>query len=554
MQRGKSAFPNRRSFLRAAAASGAALGVFSSASGQIAKNFERGHDILITGGVVYDGSGGPGFEADVAVKGDRITAVERGLRPEAVRVIDARGCAVAPGFIDPHTHTDSQLIDNPRAESAVRQGVTTEIAGNCGSSPFLRSARSAAADLHHMFSRLESGGIAINYATLVGHSAIRTYAMGTNDRPPTAAQMLLMKRLVRESMEGGAAGLSSGLYYAPGCFASKDEIIELCREIVPFDGVYATHMRDEGDSLLESIDEAIAIAERSGARLQVSHLKTMYPRNHGKAAAALSAIESAQRGGLRVLADRYPYIASATSLDVFFPREIQQGSTKEFLARLGDPALENGLREHMNRIGEKIVSWDTIMICGVGDSAYRKLEGKTVLAASREAGKPPFEFIRDLLLATHNRVDIINFAMSEDNLRVILAHPLTVIGSDGLALAPYGKLRGGNPHPRHYGTFPRVLGKYVREEKVLPLPAAIRKMTSMSADQFGLRQRGRVREGDYADLVVFDPSTVTDRADWLNPRLYPDGIEYVLVNGKVVIERGEHTGALPGKCLRNGRG
>jgi N-acyl-D-amino-acid deacylase len=491
----------------------------------------------------------------VAVAGDRIAAVGNGLnRDRAAMVIDARSFAVAPGFIDPHTHTDTQLLVNPRAESAVRQGVTTEIAGNCGSSPYLRSARRAGDDLRDFYSRLESCGTAINYATLVGHSAVRAFAMGTHDRSPTVREMRLMKRTVSESLEAGALGLSTGLYYAPGSFASRGEIIELCRELVPCEGVYATHIRDEGDALLESIDEALEIAGKSGARLEISHLKAMYPRNHGKAAAALDKIEAAHRGGIRVLADRYPYTASSTSLDVFFPRWAQQGSASEFIARLGDPKLTPKLREHLDRIEEKLVSWDTIMICSVGSARNKPLEGETVLHAAREAGKPPYEFIRDLLVEEKNKVDIINFAMKEENLRMILAHPLTVVASDGFALAPYGKLGEGKPHPRSYGTFPRILGKYVREQRILTLPAAIRKMTSMSAEHFGLPGRGRIREGCYADIVVFNPDTVNDRADFLNPHQYPAGIEYVLVNGRVVINRGEHTGALPGRCLRRGTG
>jgi N-acyl-D-amino-acid deacylase len=539
----------RRSFLGRGARAGALLGTATAAFGQSGGG--EACDVLIRGGMVYDGSGGPGREADIAVVGDKIYAIGGKLREGKAReIIDARGLAVAPGFIDPHAHTDRELLINPKAESMVHQGVTSQVAGNCGSSPCLTSAAHAGKDLSDFFSRLEGTGIGFNYATLVGHGAIRTYVMGTNDRPPTDRETQRMRQVLRDSLGAGARGMSTGLYYAPGSFAKTEEIIALCRELVPFGGVYATHMRDEGDTLLESIDEALTIGRQSGASVQISHLKTMYPRNHAKLPAALSRIEAARKEGINVLADRYPYIASSTTLDVFFPRWAQQGATREFLARLQDRSLEPKLREHLKQIEEKIVSWNTILICSVGSEKNRGLEGKTVQQAAAEAQKPPFEFIRDLLVEENNRVDIINFAMSEDNLRKILAHPLVAVCSDGFALAPYGKLGGGKPHPRSFGTFPRVLGKYVREEKVLTLPQAVRKMTSLAADKFGLKGRGYLREGYFADLALFNPDTVADRADWLQPHRYPSGIEYVLVNGRVVINHGEHTGALPGKCLQ----
>ncbi len=544
---------SRRVFFRTAASSCTAAFCAARAA-EAVESVGGGLDILITGGTVYDGSGGPGIRADVGVKGDRIAVIGRGIdMRRAKRTVDAAGCAVTPGFIDPHTHTDSQLIENPKAESAVHQGVTTQISGNCGSSPFMKSASSAGRDLRAFYARLESRGIAINYATLAGHGAIRMHAMGTRDRAPSATELGVMKTTLRATMEAGGMGLSTGLWYAPGSYAKSGEIVELCRELLPFDGVYATHMRDEGDGVIESVKEAVDTADRAGARLQISHLKTMYPRNHSKLPAVLDVLDSAKRRGVRVLADRYPYIASSTSLDVFFPRWAQEGSTSEFLGRIRDPRNEARFIAHFAEIERKIVSWDTITICAVRTAKNRHLEGTTVLKASKSAGKTPFAFIRDVLVEEGNKVDIVNFAMNEDNLRKILSHPLVVVGSDGFAFAPYGKLGGGKPHPRSYGTFARVLGKYVREEKVLDLGPAIRKMTSMSAEQFGLDRRGRIREGYYADIAVFDPSIVSDRAEWLNPHRYPDGIGYVFVNGRMVIEHGEHTGALPGRCLIHGK-
>jgi N-acyl-D-amino-acid deacylase len=354
-------------------------------------------------------------------------------------------------------------------------------------------------------------------------------------------------------MEAGALGMSTGLYYAPGSFASTEEIVELCRELVPFGGIYATHIRDESDMVLESIDEAIAIARQSGASLQISHVKAMYRRNFSKLPGILERIDAAHREGIAVLADRYPYIASSTSLNALYPRWTQEGGSADFVSRLRDPGNDRKLREHLRGIEEKLVSWETILICGVHTGKNAGVVGKNVLQACRDAGKPAYEFTRDLLIEEEGKVDIVNFAMDEENLERVLAHPRVVIGSDGFAFAPYGELSGGKPHPRSYGTFPRVLGTFVREKKVLTLPEAIRKMTALTAEKFGFAERGYIRPGYFADLALFNPETVADRADWVNPHQYPSGIEYVLVNGKVVINGGEHTGALPGKCLRGGK-
>lgn len=541
---------SRRSFLRSAVSSSALGFSVPRSIDAVEENPDDAFDIVIQGGIVYDGSGAPGVPADVGIKGNLIAEIGKPMASKrAKKVIDAQGCAVTPGFIDPHTHTDSQLFENPRAESAVHQGVTTQISGNCGSSSFLTSVAAAGRELRSFYSRLESRGIAINYATLAGHGALRTYAMGTHDRAPSTAELKRMKNALRDTLEAGGMGLSTGLWYAPGSFAHADEIVELSSELAPFDAVYATHIRDEGDAVVESVREVVDIASRSGARLQISHLKTMYPRNHAKLPAVLDAIESGVRRGVRIMADRYPYIASSTSLSVFFPRWSQEGSTADFLGRIRDHRYESRFLDHFAEIERKIVSWDTITICSVRTAKNRQLEGTTVFAAAKASGKSPFAFIRDLLLEEENRVDIVNFAMNEDNLKKILAHPLTMIGSDGYAFAPYGKLGSGKPHPRSYGTFARVLGKYVRDEKVLDLSSAIRKMTSMSAGQFGLKKRGLLKEGYYADIAVFDPETIKDRAEWTNPHRYADGISYVLVNGTTVIAHGKHTGALPGRCL-----
>jgi N-acyl-D-amino-acid deacylase len=309
-------------------------------------------------------------------------------------------------------------------------------------------------------------------------------------------------------------------------------------------------MRDEGNLLLESIDEAIEIAAKTKVSLQISHFKTAYPGNWSKLDAAFAKIETAKKEGIDILADRYPYIAGATSLSILFPLWALQGKTKDFTARLEDPALDSKIRGHVKAEGEKLGSWDKVIISSVFTEQNKKLEGTTIQAAAAEAGKAPYDFMKELIIQEKNRVGMIIFLDSEENLKRVLAHPLMVIGADGAAVAPYGILARGKPHPRYYGTFVRVLGKYAREEKIFSLARAIQKMTSMTAQKFGLQKRGQIKDGYFADLVVFDPGKVIDCATWKDPHRYPKGIDHVLVNGRIVITRGEHTGLLPGKILK----
>lgn len=528
-------------------------------------------DLIISGGIVYDGLGNPGKEMDIAIGNNRISQLGENLnRSKAEKVIEANGLAISPGFIDAHTHTDSELLVNPKSESYIRQGITTEISGNCGSSPFpvadaifeeqkrlLKDEYDIDLnwkDIHGFFQRLEEKGSAHNYATLLGHGAVRGKVVGFNDQAPTEAQMAEMKKLVEENMKAGAFGLSTGLEYAPSSFAKTEEVIELCRSVAKYNGIYATHMRDEGDYLLESIDEAIAIAREANVSLQISHLKAAYPANWSKLDDVLAKIETASDAGIDILADRYPYIAGATGLSLYFPLWARQGTTKEFIDRLKDPELDDRIRNDCKKQEEKLGSWDKVLISSVYTEKNKNLEGKNIIEAAGERGKEAYDFMRDLLIEEENRVGMITFMMNEDNLKKVLSNPLVVIGSDGSAVAPYGLLSQGKPHPRFYGTFPRVLGKYVREEKILSLPQAIRKMTSLTAQKFSLSGRGQITEDYFADLVIFDPDRVIDQATWSDPHQYPAGIEYVIVNGEIVIKEGEHTGNLPGKILRKKTG
>jgi len=481
-------------------------------------------------------------------------------------VIEAEGLAVCPGFIDVHDHTDIELLVNPKAESSIRQGITTLVSGNCGSSPFPVAEEKYEemkenlkerfqldlnwVDINGFFSRLEEKGMALNYSSLVGQGDIRGAAMGFNDRPPKQEELEKMKMMMAENIKNGALGLSTGLEYAPGSYAQADEITELCKVVARYGGVYATHMRDEGDYLLESLEESIEVARKAGASLEISHFKIAYPRNWHKVDEALAKIEQAKREGISIFCDRYPYIAGSTGLSFYFPLWARQGTTEEFLDRLKDPTLESKIRTHVDEQVIKLGSWDKVVISSVVSEENRRFEGKNILEATKETEKEPYDFMRDLLIEEKNRADIVIFNMKEENLKKILSHPLVGVGTDGSAKAPYGPLRKGKPHPRSYGTFPRILGKYVREEKLVPFTDMIKKITSIPAKKFGFERRGILRGGYYADIVVFDQGKVIDKATWTQPHQYPEGIEYVVVNGQLVIDRGEHTGSLPGKILR----
>ena len=527
---------------------------------------KKDFDIVIKGGHVFDGLGSAAVKTDIGIIGNSIKEIGLISNSRGKTVIDARNLALCPGFIDVHDHTDVQLLANPKAESAIRQGVTTLISGNCGSSPFPVAEETFGEykenlkeeldveltwrDIEGFFSRLEERRMALNYATLVGQGSIRGAAMGFNDRFPEEKELEQMKRMVAENIKKGAIGLSTGLEYAPGSYAKNDEIIELCRVAAQFGGVYATHMRDEGGQLIESLQESIEVARKTGASLQISHFKIAYPKNWHKIDAALDKIEEAKKNGISIFCDRYPYIAGSTGLSFYFPLWAKQGTTEEFLARLKNPKLEKKLQAHVDEKEKELGSWDKVVISSVISEENKPFEGKSVLEGARVKRKSPYEFMRDILIEEKNRVGMVIFMMREENLERILAHPLVGVGADAAALAPYGPLGRGKPHPRHYGTFPRILGMYVREKMIVPMPEMVKKMTSSPALKFGFVKRGILKVDCFADIVVFNREKVIDRATWAEPHQYPEGIEFVLVNGEVVIERGEHTGSLPGKILK----
>ena len=549
----------RRDFIKTGSAAGLGLLVGGSTNNRF--------DIVIQGGIIYDGSGSAGLKTDIGIKGNKIIAIADLRKASSDLVIDVNGLAVSPGFIDIHTHTDTGLLVNPTGDSKIQQGVTTEVSGNCGYSPFPLNEidllefdknlleeygiHATWRNIAEFLQSLETKKISINYATFTGHGNLRSYIVGKNDIPPTAEQLEKMKRSLAESMENGSFGLSTGLEYAPGSYAKTDELIELCKVVSQMNGVYATHIRNEDDRVEEAIEEALQICRDANVATEISHFKACNQNNWHKVDRMLEMIETAATSGMPVHADRYPYIAYGTGLTVFLPLWSRQGETDEILARLRDKQLLPNIKTYAESRGVRIGGWNRVMISSCFSEKNKTWEGKSIQDCAEATGKEPFEFIKDILIEERNRVDIVGFAMNEDNLKKVLSHPLVMVGSDGSAVSPKGKLSEGKPHPRYYGTFPRVLGKYCREEKIFDLATAIKKMTSMPADKLGLKNRGYLRKGYCADITIFNPETVIDNANFLNPHQFPTGIEYVIVNGKLTVKKGEHTGEAAGEILRH---
>ena len=520
------------------------------------------YDTIIRNGTVFDGMLGDPVEADVAISGGRIAAVGPRLGDDARLVIDARGLAVAPGFIDIHSHADGTMFDDPRMESIVREGITTVIIGQDGSSRAPSgSSRGATgiadartdASMDELLRSIEALPSAANVASMVGLGTVRHVVVGDDDRPATAAELERMTALVEAALASGACGASSGLEYTPGMFASREELIALCRPLAPRGLAYATHMRNEDDHVLVAIDEAIAVARGAGCALEISHLKTQGRRNWGKIDAALARIEGARSAGLDVAFDRYPYIAYQTGLSNLFPKWSKDGGTSAFLERLADTAQETRLREAVLDKVDLIGGWDNVLISSVSNDSDHAAEGERLGHYASSLGSEPYEVAVELLTRSRGDVGMVGFAMDEKNLARFLAHPLGMVCSDGGAYAVEGPAREGHPHPRALGTFPRVLARYVREQKVLTLPQAIHKMTAYPASRVGLAaERGRLAKGFAADVVVFDPATVRDRATFADPFQYPEGIDVVIVNGEVALRDGERVDGerRSGKALR----
>ncbi|HXH84280.1 MAG TPA: D-aminoacylase, partial [Candidatus Tectomicrobia bacterium] len=508
--------------------------------------------LLIRGGTVVDGTGAPGRRADVAVDGDRIAAVAPGLSGPAARVIDATGIVVAPGFIDAHSHSDLFYFGCPSAESKVRQGVTTEVVGMCSFSqaPLRPGQRDviqgwaggigASLDLRwetfaQYLDALRAIRPSVNVAHFVGHGALRIAAMGFEARPATRDELRTMERLLGEAMDAGAFGFSTGLVYPPSAYAETDELVALARFMAPRGGLYFSHIRGESSMLLDSIAEALRIGEEGGVAVQISHVKASGRENWPKIDAALRAIEQARARGVDVLGDVYPYNAGSTKMDNLMPAWAHEGGIPKLLERLADPAARRRIVAECLVDGER---WRNASQGGTGfDQIFiascrrRELEGLSLAELARQSGKEPATALLDLLLEQRCTVGMVSFSQSIENVAKVLAHPALMVGSDSIPLFAGEGDRPGKPHPRTYGTFPRVLGEYARERGLLSLETAVHKMTGMPAARLGLRDRGVVREGAHADLTVFDPATVRDESTYADPHRYPTGIPYVIVNG-----------------------
>ncbi|MBL0169956.1 MAG: D-aminoacylase [Gemmatimonadaceae bacterium] len=493
------------------------------------------HDLVVRGGTVYDGTGAAGAMRDVAIANGRVTAIAPSISERGREEIDARGMVVAPGFIDIHSHAESSLSDDPRAESVIRQGVTTIVGGQDGSSRGVDGGESFAAYLTSM----EALAPAVHVAAMIGLGSVRGRVVGADDRPATATELTRMVTLVEAALAAGACGASSGLEYTPGAFASLDELVALCRPLAARRLPYATHMRNEDDRLLESIDESIAVSRGARCPLQISHLKTQGPRNWGKLDDAFARVAGARRDGLDVAFDRYPYTAYSTGLTNLFPVWSRDGGTDAFLARLSDPIVAPRVKAATLAKVELIGGWENVHITSVRAADDRAAEGKRLGAYAASLSMDPYEACTGLLRRSSGNVGMVGFAMSEDNIDRILAHPQGMVCSDGGGYAIDGPTRRGSPHPRGLGTFPRVLGRYVRERQALTLAQAIHKMSAFPALRVGLRDRGRLAVGVPADVVVFDATTVNDGATYEQPFQYPIGIQAVVVNGVIALLHGE---------------
>jgi N-acyl-D-amino-acid deacylase len=527
------------------------------------------YSVIIRGGTVYDGSGLPGIVTDIGLRGDSIAVVGDLSRAHAPTVIDARGKAVAPGFVNMLSWAGDALMADGRSQSDIRQGVTLEVFGEGESmGPFTSAmAEEAAASqgdirfpitwhsLGGYLDTLVAHGVSPNVASFVGAATIRRYVLGHAPRAATQEELQQMQELVHQAMQEGALGVASSLIYEPGMFATTDELVALASAAARDGGMYISHIRNENDSLLNAVDEFLEIARRSGARAEIYHLKAAGRANWGKLDEMLRRLEAARAEGLQITADMYPYPASATGLDAVMPGWVRAGGFEEWRARLQDPAVRRRLKAEWRARGGAFASSGGpagVLLIGFKSDSLKPLTGKTLEETAGLQGKSPEDAAMDLIIADRSRIECIYFTMSEKNLRAEIALPWVSFGSDEGSFAPEGVFLKSNPHPRAYGTFARVLSKYVREEQILSLPEAIRRLSALPAQTLHLRRRGMIRPGYFADLVVFDPATVQDHATFAEPRQYATGVEQVFVNGVQVVRDGKHTGAKPGRIARRG--
>ncbi len=529
------------------------------------------YDVVIRGGTIYDGSGSPPFVGDLAIRGDTIAAIGSLGNARGRVEIDAAGLAVAPGFINMLSWATESLIADGRSQSDIRQGVTLEVFGEGWSMGPLNEAMrremlERQGDIKYEIPWMTLGeyleylvrrGVSTNVASFVGATTVRIHVLGYENRPPTPEEMERMRQLVRQAMEEGALGVGSSLIYAPAFYASTEELIELCKVAAEYGGMYISHIRSEGNRLLEAIDELIRIAREAKIPAEIYHLKAAGRANWPKLDEAIRRIEAARAQGLRITANMYPYTAGATGLDAAMPPWVQEGGHRAWIERLKNPAIRQRVTREMRTPTDRwenlylmAGSPENVLLVGFKNEALKPLTGKTLAEVARLRGRSPEDTIIDLVIEDDSRVGAVYFLMSEENVRKQIALPWMSFGSDAESLAPEGVFLKANPHPRAYGTFARVLGRYVREEKIIPLEEAIRRMTSLPAENLKLDRRGRLKVGYFADVVVFDPAKVQDHATYERPHQYATGVIHVFVNGVPVLRNGEHTGATPGRVVR----
>ena len=529
-----------------------------------------GFDTVVRGGTIYDGSGGEPYKGDIGLRGDRIVYVGPRAKGAARSEIDASGLAVAPGFINMLSWANEALIADPRSQSDIRQGVTLEVMGEGDSmGPWseemkrLESKRQGDirypiewTTLGDYLTHLERKGVSTNVASFVGATTVRIHELGEGDVDPTPAQLERMRALVRQAMNEGAMGVGSSLIYAPAYFAETPELVALATEAAKCGGMYISHMRDEGPKLLEAIDELVAISAQSGAPAEIYHFKQSGKSNWGKVGDAIARVEAARARGLRITADMYTYAASSTGLDAAMPLWIQAGGIEAWVARLKDPkqrarALAEMRSGKVSENSDLVVREPSkVLLLGFRTAALKPLTGKTLEEVARERGKTPEETAADLIVEDGTRIQVAYFSMSEDNVRREIALPWMSFGSDASSQAPEGVFLKSSTHPRAYGNFARVLGKFARDDRALTLQEAVRRLAALPAGNLGLKDRGTLKAGNFADLAIFDPATIRDNATFAKPQRYATGMRHVYVNGVQVLRDGEHTGATPGRFVR----
>ena len=546
------------------------LALLSGCQPQAGDEASDGYDVLITNGRIVDGTGSPAYEGDVGIRGQRITAVGDLSASDAGRVIDAQGHVVAPGFIDLHSHSSWYFLVDPRTPSKVTQGITLDIEGEGRSVAPMDdryvAERAASYErfgidpdwrtLGEFLDRLEANPGAINFATFVGTGNIRELAVGLEDRPATAVERAEMERVTAEAMEDGALGVFSALMYTPDRFNSTEELLLMAQVASRYGGVYQTHQRSEGDALFESLDEVFHIAREAGIRSNITHLKAAYIANWGKMAEVVDRISQAREEGLDIAADIYPYVWGAAGLRALLPPWAREGSGEVIRQRMADPAIRERIKRELD---VPTTEWENEYLGAGGAASFRivdvqgnenfaDIEGMMLDEIAAQLGRDPKDVIMDII--QEGGAGFVSHLTDEEDLRLAMQQPWVAFGTDGRLAAPDGLLSAGLPHPRAYGTYPKILGRYVRELNVISLEEAVRKATSLAAESIGVEDRGTLTEGFYADIVVFDPETIIDNATYEEPHQYSTGIEYVLVNGEVVLDQGEITDARPGMVVR----